>query len=52
MAQPKKQSSRRATGLRRSHLVQKLVKVVNGHSPVKAITNKRKLAKLEKKNAA
>lgn len=49
MAQPKKQSSPRKTGLRRSHLVQKLAKVVNGRSPVQVITNKRKIAK---KNAA
>lgn len=45
MAQPKKQSSPRKTGLRRSHLVQKLVKRVNGLSPVKVITNRKKLAK-------
>lgn len=45
MAQPKKQSSPRKTGLRRSHLVQKLVKRVNGSSPVKVITNRKKLAK-------
>ena len=44
MAQPKKQSSPRKTGLRRSHLVLKLARRVNGSSPVKAWTTK-KLAK-------
>ena len=36
MAQPKKQSSPRKTGLRRSHLVLKLARRVNGSSPVSA----------------
>lgn len=40
MAQPKKQSSPRKTGLRRSHLVLKLARRVNGKSPVKVITTK------------
>ena len=41
MAQPKKQSSQRKTGLRRSHLVLKLARRVNGASPVKVKTTKR-----------
>lgn len=41
MAQPKKQSSPRKTGLRRSHLVLKLARKVNGSSPVKVRTTKR-----------
>ena len=35
MAQPKKQSSPRKTGLRRSHLVLKLARRVNGSSLAK-----------------
>jgi ribosomal protein L32 len=41
MAQPKKQSSPRKTGLRRSHLLLKLARRVNAKSPVKARTTKR-----------
>lgn len=41
MAQPKKQSSPRKTGLRRSHLLLKLARRVNGSSPVKVATTKR-----------
>ena len=41
MGKPKKQSSPRKTGLRRSHLVVKLARMVNGKSPVKAYTTKR-----------
>ena len=41
MAQPKKQTSPRKTGLRRSHLVLKLARRVNGSSPVKVHTTKR-----------
>jgi ribosomal protein L32 len=36
MPEPKKQSSPRKTGLRRSHLRLKLARMVNRHSPVKA----------------
>ena len=36
MGQPKKQSSPRKTGLRRSHLRLLLARRVNGKSPVKA----------------
>jgi len=36
MPEPKKQSSKRKTGLRRSHLRLKLARAVNKKSPVKA----------------
>ena len=42
MAQPKKQSSPRKTGLRRSHLVEKLAKRVNRTSPVRVYVGKNK----------
>ncbi len=45
MAQPKKQSSPRKTGLRRSHLRLKLARAVNRTSPVKAFTTKRESGK-------
>ncbi len=45
MGQPKKQSSARKTGLRRSHLVLKLARMVNAKSPVKVYTTKRESAK-------
>lgn len=45
MGKPKKQTSKRKTGLRRSHLVLKLARTVNGKSPVKAYTTKRESAK-------
>lgn len=45
MGQPKKQSSPRKTGLRRSHLVLKLARMVNTKSPVKVYTTKRESAK-------
>ena len=41
MGKPKKQSSARKTGLRRSHLVVKLARMVNAKSPVKAYTTRR-----------
>lgn len=44
MAQPKKQSSPRKTGLRRSHLVEKLAKRVNRTSPVRVCIGKNKRA--------
>ena len=49
MAQPKKQTSPRKTGLRRSHLVLKLARQVNRKSPVKAYTTKRQSAKKQTK---
>ncbi len=48
MGQPKKQSSPRKTGLRRSHLVLKLARAVNAKSSVKVYTTKRESAKKAK----
>ena len=45
MAQPKKQSSPRKTGLRRSHLVPKLARRVTKTSPVKVKTTKNETGK-------
>lgn len=45
MAQPKKQSSPRKTGLRRSHLRLALARRVNGKSPVKVRTTRRETGK-------
>lgn len=45
MGQPKSKTSARKTGLRRSHLVLKLARIVNGKSPVKAYTTKRESGK-------
>ena len=45
MAQPKKQSSPRKTGLRRSHLRLELARRVNGKSPVKVTTTRRETGK-------
>jgi ribosomal protein L32 len=45
MAQPKKQTSPRKTGLRRSHLVLKLARRVNASSPVKVRTTRRETGK-------
>lgn len=47
MAQPKKQSSPRKTGMRRSHLALKLARRVNAVSPVKVRTTKRETGKKE-----
>jgi len=41
MGKPKKRTSHRATGARRSHLVLKLARSVNGKSPVKAFTTRK-----------
>lgn len=41
MGKPKKQTSPRKTGLRRSHLLVNLARAVNAKSPVKAFTTKR-----------
>ncbi len=46
MGKPKKRTSPRRTGLRRSHLVHKLARAVNAKSPVKVITSKRKHAEM------
>lgn len=48
MGKPKKQTSPRKTGLRRSHLVLKLARTVNGKSPVKVKTTKRETGKTDK----
>ncbi len=45
MGKPKKRTSARKTGLRRSHLVLKLARMVNGKSPVKVRTTKRESGK-------
>jgi ribosomal protein L32 len=45
MGKPKKQTSPRKTGLRRSHLVLKLARTVNGSSPVKVHTTRRETGK-------
>jgi len=45
MAEPKKQSSPRKTGTRRSHLLVKLARRVNAKSPVKARTTKNETGK-------
>jgi hypothetical protein len=45
MAEPKKQSSMRKTGTRRSHLLLKLARRVNGKSPVKVHTTKNETGK-------
>jgi ribosomal protein L32 len=45
MGKPKKRTSPRKTGTRRSHLVLKLARKVNGKSPVKVRTTKRESAK-------
>jgi len=48
MGKPKKQTSPRKTGLRRSHLVLGLARKVNAKSPVKARTTKRETGKSTK----
>jgi len=51
MGKPKKRTSHRATGARRSHLVLELARAVNRRSPVKVRTTKRenpKTTKVEK----
>lgn len=45
MGKPKKQTSPRKKGLRRSHLVLELARKVNGKSPVKVYTTKRESGK-------
>jgi len=45
MGKPKKRTSARKTGLRRSHIVLKLARKVNSHSPVKVYTTKRESGK-------
>ncbi len=45
MGKPKKRTSPRRTGTRRSHLVLKLARAVNGKSPVKIFTTRRESSK-------
>ncbi|MGH7240750.1 MAG: hypothetical protein ACREGB_00460 [Candidatus Saccharimonadales bacterium] len=45
MGKPKKRTSPRRTGTRRSHLVLKLARKVNATSPVKAFTTRRESGK-------
>jgi len=52
MGKPKKRTSPRKTGTRRSHLVLKLARIVNGKSPVKARTTKRETGKVVKAKPA
>ncbi|MBR3135100.1 hypothetical protein IKG54_00850 [Candidatus Saccharibacteria bacterium] len=49
MPEPKKQSSPRKTGLRRSHLRLKLAKNVNSKSPVKVFETAKKTPNLKVK---
>ncbi|HET9098307.1 MAG TPA: hypothetical protein VFN51_01690 [Candidatus Saccharimonadales bacterium] len=49
MGKPKKRTSPRKTGTRRSHLVLKLARKVNATSPVKVRTTKRESAKVVSK---
>ena len=49
MPEPKKQSSPRKTGLRRSHLRLELARAVNKKSPVKAFENAKKTPNLKVK---
>lgn len=49
MPEPKKQSSPRKTGLRRSHLRLKLARSVNKKSPVKAFETSKKTPNLKVK---
>lgn len=46
MGKPKKRTSPRKTGLRRSHLVLELARKVNSKSPVKARTTRRETGKV------
>ena len=45
MGKPKKRTSHRRTGSRRSHLVLKLARKVNAKSPVKAFTTRKEYGK-------
>lgn len=45
MGKPKKRTSPRRTGTRRSHLVLKLARAVNAKSPIKAFTTRREAGK-------
>jgi ribosomal protein L32 len=45
MGKPKKRTTPRRTGARRSHLVLKLARAVNAKSPVKAYTTRKETGK-------
>jgi ribosomal protein L32 len=45
MGKPKKRTSPRRTGTRRSHLLVKLARKVNAKSPVKAFTTRKEFGK-------
>lgn len=45
MGKPKKRTSPRRTGTRRSHVVVKLARKVNAKSPVKAFTTRKEFGK-------
>lgn len=45
MGKPKKRTSSRRTGTRRSHLVLKLARAVNAKSPIKVFTTRREAGK-------
>ncbi|HSX17784.1 MAG TPA: hypothetical protein VLE51_00275 [Candidatus Saccharimonadales bacterium] len=49
MGKPKKRTSSRRTGTRRSHLVVKLARRVNAKSPVRVVTSAKQLKKSESK---
>jgi ribosomal protein L32 len=52
MGQPKKRTSPRRTGTRRSHLVLKLARSVNAKSPVRARTTSRENPKVTARQPA
>ena len=45
MGKPKKRTTPRRTGSRRSHLVVKLARAINAKSPVKAFTTRKEFGK-------
>lgn len=51
MGKPKKRTSPRRTGTRRSHLVIKLARSVNAKSPVKVFTTRKEYGKKAEKIA-
>jgi ribosomal protein L32 len=52
MGKPKKRTSHRATGARRSHLVVKLARSVNAKSPIKAFTTRKEFGQKASKTTA
>ena len=52
MGKPKKRTSPRRTGTRRSHLVLKLARAVNAKSPIKVFTTRRESCLLYTSDAA